>query len=329
MNYYMAPLEGITGYIYRNAYSAFFGGFDKYFMPFLSPHGEKEQLTHKEKNDVDPEHNRGLYTVPQILTNKAGEFIRVAKYLEHLGYREVNLNLGCPSGTVVSKFKGSGFLAKPQELEAFLDEIFNTLDMQISVKTRIGISDTEEFPKLMEIFNRFPMEELIIHPRLRTEYYKGIPHREVYHEAAQSAKMSLCYNGDLWKVQHLRELEEAEPETCSAMIGRGILRNPGLLQLAETGKMPPKTIVQAFHDRLFEDYCQVMPGKMPALYKMKELWTYMGSLFTGWDEQYAKKMRKCNDLYEFERIAKQIFLYEEYSSQENYLWKKREISYGG
>ena len=192
MKYYMAPLEGITGYIYRNAYSAYFQKFDKYFTPFLAPHGEKEKLTHRERNDVAPENNEGLYVVPQILTNKSSEFIRVAKYLQDLGYEEVNLNLGCPSGTVVTKYKGAGFLAKPEELYNFLTEIFESLDMRVSIKTRIGMYDTAEFTELLDIFEEFPLEELIIHPRLRQEFYAGEPHQEVFREAAERSSKKLC-----------------------------------------------------------------------------------------------------------------------------------------
>lgn len=307
MKYYMAPLEGITGYIYRNAYSTYFEKFDKYFTPFLAPHGEKEKLTHRERNDVAPENNEGLYVVPQILTNKSGEFIRVAKYLQALGYHEVNLNLGCPSGTVVTKYKGAGFLAKPEELKQFLTEIFDGLDMRISIKTRIGMYDTSEFAELLDIFEQFPLEELIIHPRLRQEFYTGQSHREVFHEAAMRSAKKLCYNGDLFLKKHLDDFAKDEPRVERVMIGRGMLRNPGLLQLAKTGSMPDKALIKAFHDKLYHDYRDVMPGDRPTLFKMKELWLYMGTLFTGWDEGYAKQIRKCNCLTDYEQIVKQIF----------------------
>lgn len=306
MRYYMAPLEGITGYIYRNAYSTYFKRFDKYFTPFLAPHGEKERLTHRERNDVAPEHNEGLYVVPQILTNKSSEFIRVANYLQGLGYEEVNLNLGCPSGTVVTKGKGAGFLAKPEELKQFLTEIFEGVDMKISIKTRIGMYDTTEFSELLDIFEQFPLEELIVHPRLREEFYTGSPHREVFHDAVSHAKNKLCYNGDLFLKGQLDAFKQEEPNVEQVMLGRGVLRNPGLLQLAEEGCMPEKVLIKEFHDKLYGDYRDVMPGDRPTLFKMKELWFYMGTLFIGWDEIYAKQIRKCNRLSDYEQIVKQI-----------------------
>lgn len=311
MKYYMAPLEGITGYVYRNAHSTYFPKFDKYFTPFLAPHGEKEKLTHRERNDVAPEHNEGLNVVPQILTNKSSEFIRVAGYLKELGYEEVNLNLGCPSGTVVTKFKGAGFLAKPEQLHIFLTEIFEGLDMRISVKTRVGMYDTTEFPTLLGIFNQFPLEELIIHPRLRQEFYSGTPHKEIFHEAVLESTNKLCYNGDLFYKEQLDSFSRVEPKVERLMLGRGILRNPGLLQLA-TGTMPEKAVVKEFHDRLYHDYRSVMPGDRPTLFKMKELWSYMGPLFTGWEEHYAKQIRKCTQLNDYEQIVKYIFSMENY-----------------
>lgn len=313
MKYYMAPLEGITGYVYRNAYHAYFRDFDKYFTPFLAPHGEKEKLTHRERNDIAPEHNEGMYVVPQILTNQASQFIRVAKELKVLGYEEVNLNLGCPSGTVVSKYKGAGFLAKPAELEQFLTELFEALDMKISVKTRIGMYETEEFSQLMSIFEKFPLEELIIHPRLREEYYKGVPHKEVFQKAASTSALQLCYNGDLFLKEHLEAMEKEEPTVEWVMLGRGILRNPALVQFTECGSMPDKALIKEFHDRLYGDYRDIMPGDRPTLFKMKELWFYMGSLFTGWEEAYAKQMRKCSRLSDYEQIVNRIFGQEDFS----------------
>ena len=312
MKYYMAPLEGITSYVYRNAYSTYFRKFDKYFTPFLSPHGQKEKLTQKERKDIAPENNEGLYVVPQILTNKSGDFIRVAKMLKELGYKEVNLNLGCPSGTVVSKYKGAGFLDKPFELQIFLTEIFEAVDMRISVKTRIGMSDTGEFEDLLGIFNKFPLEELIIHPRLRQEFYQGTPHREVFHEAVENSGHKLCYNGDLFLKEQIENFAKEEPQVEQVMLGRGVLRNPGILQLAQEGTMPDKAVIREFHDRLYGDYRDIMPGERPTLFKMKELWTYMGPLFTGWDCTYAKQIRKVSRLDEYEQIVKQIFRSEEY-----------------
>ena len=174
-----APLEGITGWLFRRVHYSRFPGLARYYTPFSAPTADSP-LTGRGRNDVLPEHNEGVPVVPQLLTNKADDFISAARCLQDLGYGEVNLNLGCPSGTVVSKKKGAGFLSDPQGIDAFLDTVFRRLDMTISVKTRIGVSEPDEWPALLEIFNRYPISLLIIHPRLRTDYYKGDVRQEAF-----------------------------------------------------------------------------------------------------------------------------------------------------
>ena len=166
MKIYLAPLEGITNYVYRKALFECFDGFDKYFIPFIRAK-QNLNLSGREKKDLLPENNEGMYAVPQILTKKAGDFIRTVELLSEYGYQEVNLNLGCPSKTVVTKGCGAGFLDRPEELERFLDEIFAKCNIQISVKTRLGMEDASGFPELMKLYNKFPMKELIIHPRVQ------------------------------------------------------------------------------------------------------------------------------------------------------------------
>ena len=175
MRYYFAPMEGITSYLHRAIHRRFFPGVDQYYMPFVSP-SQGHAFTKREKADLSPEHNAGVPAVPQLLTRRAEDFIWAAGELAYMGYREVNLNLGCPSGTVTAKGKGSGFLAFPEELERFLDEIYGAnLPIDISIKTRLGVRDEGEFPALLELYNRYPVKELTIHPRVRTDFYKGAP----------------------------------------------------------------------------------------------------------------------------------------------------------
>lgn len=171
MHYYFAPMEGVTGAVYRRTHHEFFSGVDKYFMPFITP-TTNEKLTPRQKRDVLPEYNEGVPAVPQLLTKSAADCIWAVNALHDLGYPEVNLNLGCPSGTVTAKGKGAGFLAHPDELDRFFDEVFAKCE-GISVKTRLGVHEASEFDKLLEIYNRYPITELTIHPRVRQDFYKG------------------------------------------------------------------------------------------------------------------------------------------------------------
>ncbi|HIT90279.1 MAG TPA: tRNA-dihydrouridine synthase family protein [Candidatus Merdenecus merdavium] len=305
MKYYLAPMEGITGYIYRNAYHECFSPFDKYFTPFITPNQNKK-LHSKDLNDVLPENNQGIPIVPQLLTNHSEDFIWTAKRLEALGYEEVNLNLGCPSKTVVTKRKGAGFLAYPLQLEGFLEEIFNTSPLKISIKTRIGMEDPEEFFRLMDIYNQYPIEELIVHPRLQTDYYKNIPNLKMFQYACDKSKSHICYNGDLFTPDDFKLCKEKFPYVDTWMFGRGILMDPGMLDVLRGRKKREKEDYRKFHDKIYHSYKEYMSGDRNVLFKMKELWFYMGGLFVDSDKN-MKKLKKSQKLPDYHRIVDEMF----------------------
>lgn len=228
MKFYVAPLEGVTGYIYRNALEKYFPGADRYFTPFIVP-DQKHPLRAKELRDILPENNHVKDLIPQILTNDADRFGEAAKALQSYGYREINLNLGCPSGTVTARKKGAGFLAYPEELDRFLDRIFSENDVRISVKTRIGMKDPMEGFRLLEIYNQYPLSELIIHPRTREEFYKGEPHLDIYEQLAEASRAPVCYNGNLLTRRDYEEFHAAFPRAECVMLGRGVIADPGLI----------------------------------------------------------------------------------------------------
>ena len=305
MEYYFAPMEGITGYIFRRTHHRFFPGIDKYFSPFISP-GSKKVMTPRERRDILPENNEGCRLVPQILTNKAQEFCQAARELWEYGYREVNLNLGCPSGTVVSKGKGAGFLEEPEKLDRFLAEIFENVQGDISIKTRIGTENPEEFDTLLEIYKKYPVKELIIHPRLLKDYYKNKPDWKAFQKAGQKLDCPLCYNGDLFTLKRCREFTEQFPETQSLMLRRGLLRNPCLIREMKGEENLTKEKLKAFHDALCSEYEQVMSGDRSTLFKMKELWFYMGDLFPD-SKKYLKKIKKTQKVTEYRQAVEELF----------------------
>lgn len=318
MNLYFAPMEGLTGYVYRNAHRACFGGVDKYFTPFLSPN-QNHRFTAKEEKDVLPEHNEGIPLVPQILTNRAEDFIWAAGEMKARGYREVNLNLGCPSGTVVSKYKGAGFLARQEGLKRFLDQIFQVVDLEISVKTRIGIAAPEEFPELMEIFNRYPIRELIVHPRLRTDFYKNTPDRESFGYAVKESRAPLCYNGDIFTQEAFRSAASRFPSVEHVMLGRGLLANPALAERIRGIEEAPLTAsrLAAFHRVLYEGYRLAIPEERNVLFKMKEMWTYLICMFPEAD-RYGKKIKKAKSAGEYEAAVAALFREREPDPQAGY-----------
>lgn len=294
---YFAPMEGITGYIYRNLHKELFGGVDKYFMPFIAPtemHGFKK----RELLDVMPEHNQKIHVVPQILSNQADDFIYTAKKLIEYGYEEINLNLGCPSGTVVAKGRGAGFLARPDELARFLDQIYNWAPIPISVKTRLGKDNPAEFRDLLPIFNRFPIHELTIHPRVQKDLYRNSPNLDAFEEALDGSKNPVCYNGDLCTTEDYTRFRDQFPSVDRVMIGRGLLTNPALARQIKTGCGITKSELFTFIKQVQREYQENMPDN-PVLLKMKELWSYIRKLCPETDTAW-KKIKKCRKLSEYE-----------------------------
>lgn len=305
MKYYLAPMEGITGHVYRNAYKKYFDNIDKYFTPFIVPN-QSLSLKTKELRDLLPENNLGLNIVPQILTNDAEGFILTANKLKQLGYDEINLNLGCPAGTVVSKKRGSGFLAFKDELDKFLDEIYKACDMKISVKTRLGKDSPEEFYKLIEIYNKYPLEELIIHPRTREDFYGNTPNLKIFEEALTLSKHSICYNGDIFTASNYDDIVDKFKEIDKVMLGRGILANPGLIGEIKGNKFLTKETLKDFHDELFENYTILLNEDKNAMYRMKEVWGYMSHIFTN-NKKYYKKIKKAQKAKDYKEAVARLF----------------------
>lgn len=308
MNLYFAPLEGIGGYIYRNAQADYFEKADKYYSPFLAPN-QNRSISPKEYKDIAPEHNEDIMLVPQIMANNAEIFLKAAQELEQLGYKEINLNLGCPSRTVVTKYRGAGFLAKPDALEQFLEEVYSKLNIRLSLKTRLGMEDEEEFEHLLDIYNKFPVSELIIHPRVQTDYYKNTPRMESFLNALEKSKNPVVYNGDIFNKEKYQQVMK-QMDVSGAMLGRGVLANPALFgEIRGTEKLSKERLWE-FHERLLADYTQEMSGERNVLFKMKELWFYLAWSFTN-TEKYEKKIRKAQHLSDYRLVVKQLFFEQE------------------
>lgn len=306
MKLYLAPMEGITTYIYRNAYNRCFGEIDKYFTPFIA----SKKMNRRELHEILPEHNKNLSVVPQILTNRADEFLQITNKIAEYGYKTVNLNLGCPSGTVTARKRGAGFLSIPDELDHFLYEVFVKSPLKISIKTRIGVDSVDEWEHILEIYKKYPIEELIIHPRLQKEFYKFTPHKDAYITAINTlGEIPLCYNGDITSKQSYNALMEQIPQTDCIMAGRGIIKTPALsvhLKNADTEKIFTKENLKDFHNEIFENYAAIMPGATPTLFKMKDLWTYLSASFEQ-PEKHLKKIRKSSSYMEYQTAVNRIF----------------------
>ena len=299
---YLAPMEEITGYVFRNALNRHFGGVDKYFTPFISC--DNRIMKTRSSRELLPSNNEGLKVVPQLMTNDKDQFNEAAKLIASLGYKEININFGCPSNTVASKFKGSGILRAPEIMERFLDGIFNgrgsVLEdnprLRISVKTRLGYNATSDFENVINILNAYPLCEVIVHPRLKKDLYNGKPRMEMFDMACDRLNADIVYNGDVFSVQDHNDIicRYSDAQACShapvaVMIGRGAVRYPGIFRMIRTGRNMTADELYSFLNDLFDTY-KADCGPGPAVAKMKEVWSYTCGLIE--DEDDRRRVHK-------------------------------------
>ena len=289
---YFAPLEGVTDAIYRRVHRALFPGLEKYYIPFISP-TQHLTMTSREQRAVSPAENAGVPAVPQVLTKNPEHFVHMAGLLADAGFGEVNLNLGCPSGTVTAKGKGAGMLRDPDALRAFLDHVYARATVPVSIKTRIGYESPEEWPRLLEIFRQYPVHELIVHPRTRNELYKGRPHREICRTLA-GAGLPYAYNGDLNTARECRAFLAEYPDVSAVMLGRGLVTNPALVREFRGGPALTRAELQAYHDRLFAAYAAQWPASA-VLGHMREISDYILCCFEQ-PGRVRKALRKARTL---------------------------------
>jgi tRNA-dihydrouridine synthase len=336
MNFYYAPMEGITLYPLRNIHRKVFGeGVDRYYTPFLTA-SHTHHFKNREKKDVLPDRNISFDNyeeeiVPQIMAANAGNFLWAAQEMKKLGYKRVNLNLGCPAPTVVNRHKGAGLLCDTPYLDAMLDGIFNEAEgkdiyPEISLKTRLGFTNPSEAEELMRIYASYPLKELIIHARVREDYYSGSPRLEDFKRAVATYRKcgggaDICYNGDVTSAKSFvyifKELctgadkasETDGSKTCgitSVMIGRGLLSDPSLVRQLKGGEALSAEELRTYLKCLYEDYAQFIPEDRNVIFKLLEHWTFLYRHFASCD-RHLKAIRKSRSRAEYHAAVNNIF----------------------
>jgi len=277
MDIRLAPMEGVTDAVHRRVHHRLFGGVTKYYIPFITPSIHRV-FTTRDLRAIAPENNAGVPVIPQLLTRDPELFLWAANELQDLGYDEVNLNTGCPSGTVTAKGRGAGMLRDPEALRSFLDAIFAATPLPISIKTRIGFESPDEWPALLEIFRDYPIRELTIHPRTRSEFYKGGVHMDCF-AAARDAGIPLVFNGNLFSTADCLALQESD-QGLPMMIGRGLIANPALGRELSGGAPASHDELCRYHEALLAEYSREYPADT-AHSRMREHMKYLSCCFEG------------------------------------------------
>lgn len=326
MAFYYAPMEGITLYPLRNIHKDMFGKeMDKYFTPFLTA-AKNYHFKKREQRDVLPEYSTSFCDVsneivPQLMANQAEIFIWAAKKISALGYNEINLNMGCPAATVVNRHKGSGLLEDPDILDRMLFDIFDTVDKEnlgfkVSLKTRLGLMDVSETPRLMEVLASYPASELTIHARVRSDFYKGEPRLDTFCEAVKiyrenGGKADICYNGSISTVSDYNRIKEYLDKELpdvdiSYMIGRGLVENPALVREICGGEPLGSKELKEYLDKLYVGYEGYIPEERNVIFKMLEHWAFLHVHFKDCDKQ-LKAIRKARSKGEYLAAVNNIF----------------------
>lgn len=312
-----APMEGISSRIYRQTHARFFGGVAEYFAPFIAPDGSGK-FKASALRDILPENNAGLRLIPQLLVNRAEPFLRVAGQLQELGYEEVNLNIGCPSGTVVAKHKGAGMLLDPRSLDDCLAEIFSRCPVAVSIKTRMGVERTEEFAQILEIYNKYPIKRLIIHARARAGMYKSAVDLPAFLAALPKCRCPVWYNGDIFSPEDMDRLKAADG-LAGVMLGRGAVADPALPRLIRGGNGLSAGELKAFHDALLERFLAEGLGEQAAMARLKELWFYMLYKFPD-SKKEAKALLKAQRLGDYSAAVEALFAIGKFDAG-SYFWQ--------
>ncbi len=316
MEIYFAPMEGMTSPLLRRTHAACFGGCDKYFSPFISTN-EAISMNNKELEDVDHDQNKGLALIPQIISNSAFQSAMYIKLLsEKYGYEEVNINLGCPSGTVVSKGKGSGMLREPKALDLYLGGLKEELDKlsnegvkipKISLKTRIGFYEPGEHIKITQILKSHPAYQVTVHPRTRKQMYGGEVNLDAFahmYDELKSVGVRIVYNGDINRPADYVRITERFPDLDAVMIGRGLLADPSLARRSKGGEKASASEYCEYMEKILDGYIDKIGVEKFVLAKMKDLCNFSKSFFYGNDKGF-KEMCKADSAESFRVSMKQ------------------------
>ena len=310
----LGPFQGITDAPFRNVFKKHFGGIDKYYTPFFTGI-QKDHAKNLQVEEIDPTCNDVETLTPQILSTDAEEILRFASQCKELGYKEINLNMGCPFPRVANKKRGSGLLPYPEKIEAMLNAVFERIDLNFSIKCRLGYFNPDEIVPVIDIFNQYPLSELIIHPRIGKQLYKGEADVKRFAELIPMIKAPLVYNGDIVSVDSFERIRKQVQPVNEFMLGRGLLANPFLAEeIKKNGELSEfsepvrqqKDRLHAYVVDLYEDRLRHAGGSPKVLGRMKELWSYLMYSFDE-PQEIWRKIKKINALKEYEEAVDAVF----------------------
>ena len=303
-----SPLQGFTDFRFRNAIHKYFGGIDTYYAPYIRFQGKLE-IKNSYKRDLQPDHNDTLELIPQIITNDADEFLHVVKYIQELGYNELNWNLGCPYPMVTKQGMGSGLICQTNKIDEILHRVYNETDVTVSMKMRMGYENATEILDAFPILDKYPLKNIAIHARIGKQLYKGAVDLDSFQRCIDHTKHTLYYNGDITSVKKFKEIQERFPTISHFLIGRGLIADPFLPSMIKknTFEYPGNRweIFSDFHDTIYHQYDASLSGPTPIRMKMLGFWEYFSTTFSD-PQKTFKKIKKAKNPGEYQQAVREI-----------------------
>lgn len=303
-----SPLQGFTDFRFRNAQQKYFGGIDTYYAPYIKM-GKKQLIKGSYQRDLNPDVNTTLEVIPQVMTADADDFIFVIKYIQSLGYKELNWNLGCPYPMVTNSGMGSGLICNTEKIDHILDRAHSETDVTISMKMRLGYESPQEILDSFPILEKYPLKNVAIHARLGKQLYKGGVDLDAFAKCVSSAKHTLYYNGDITSVEDFRKMQERFPTIQHFMIGRGLIADPFLPSMikADTEEYPENRwdIFKEFHDTIYAQYDEALSGPTPIKMKMLGFWEFF-SQSTHNPQKVYKTIKKAGNPFKYRKAVDEI-----------------------
>jgi tRNA-dihydrouridine synthase len=303
-----SPLQGFTDFRFRNAQNKIFGGIDTFYSPYIRLNG-KMVIKSSYERDLLPENNIGLEVIPQIITNDADEFLFVAKYVQELGYKELNWNLGCPYPMVTKCGMGSGLISNTEKINSILEKVHAESDIIVSMKMRLGYDTTEEILDVFPILEKYPIKNVAIHARIGKQLYKGGVHLDAFQACIDNTKLKLYYNGDISSVAKFKEMQARFPSIDHWMMGRGLIADPFLPSMIKNDTLEYPSdkmkLFSEFHETLYQGYSESLSGTTHILLKMHHLWEYFSVIFSN-PHKVHKKIKKANSIRNYEAAVAEI-----------------------
>ncbi|WP_055445210.1 tRNA dihydrouridine synthase [Lacinutrix himadriensis] len=303
-----SPLQGFTDFRFRNAFHHYFGGIDTFYAPYIRLNG-KLKIKQSYQLDLQPENNSTLEVIPQVMTNDADEFLFVVKYVQSLGYKELNWNLGCPYPMVTKSGMGSGLICNPTKIDEILKRAHNETDITVSMKMRMGYDHAEEILDTFPILDKYPLKNIAIHARIGKQLYKGPVDLDAFERCIPSTKHKLYYNGDITSVDAFKKMEARFPSIDHFMIGRGLIADPFLPSMIKNNTTEyPKNrweIFSEFHDTIYQQYDEYLSGPTPIKMKMLGFWEFFSQSFTNPQKTY-KAIKKAGNPVKYRQAVKEV-----------------------